>query len=343
MPQQSADSLLDALGSAHGLAPMYFVYGDEPLQTTEIVDALRAAAERLGVSERRVISIESSSDWDELRAEQGAMSLFASQRLIEVRLGAKKPDKRGTEVLEGLVDGSQSDDVYLVTAAKPDARARKARWFKLLEQHALSVNVRDLPPRQLPSWLSRRAGRYGKRLSTEAGQLISDRVEGNLLAAAQEVEKLCLTVGHADIDLTDVINAVTDSARFDVFQLADAMLGFDLIRAVRVVRGLREEGTEAVLVAWALARELRSLCVMAEAVNGGENVGRVLDRHRVWSNRKSLTGRVLQTFTVAEMARFRVEINRIDMGIKGARTASPWDEIECLLMRFCSGRQAAVS
>ena len=341
--QVPADRLLEQLAAGKPLASFYFVYGDEPLQATELVDALRMAAQAAGASERLVINIDAASDWATVQGEQGAMSLFAERRLIEIRLGTRKPDKAGTELLSQLLTAEQQDDIYLLTAAKPDSRVRKSKWFKLLEQHAVNVNVRDLPMAQLPTWLNRRAARFQKRLTDDAVRFIADRVEGNLLAAAQEVEKLCLTVSNELINVDDVLDAVTDSARYDVFQLADAMVGTELPRAIRVLRGLREEGTEPVLAAWALGRELRELSVMADKVAAGQQLQQVLDQHRVWNNRKSMVGRALNRLGATELGRLRVEINRIDMGIKGARMASPWDELEWLLLRFCGADKTAVA
>ena len=205
--QLQADRLFERLAKGE-LDPTYFFYGDEPLQLSECGDALRRRASESGVVERLVFDIESAADWEAVGAESRAMSLFAERRLIEIRLGNRKPDKHGSAVLESIVSRAALDDVFLITASKLDAGTRKTRWFKMLEGQTVCVVARDLKAQQLPAWLGRRAGRFGKRLSPEAAALIADRVEGNLLAAAQEVEKLCLLVTSDIIDDHDVINAV---------------------------------------------------------------------------------------------------------------------------------------
>ncbi|MEQ8659642.1 MAG: DNA polymerase III subunit delta, partial [Gammaproteobacteria bacterium] len=197
-------------------------------------------------------------------------------------------------------------------------------------------------PDQLPDWLARRAGRHRKRLSPGAAALIAERVEGNLLAAAQEVEKLCLLVDADTIEDTDVIHAVTDSARFDVYQLVDALTGGDLARGLRVLRGLREEGSEPPLVTWALGRELRQLAGMAAALAGGRRIDQVLDEHRVWSARKAIVRRVLERLDADTLLELLVCANAIDAAAKGARRGAPWDELELLALRLC-GRPGAAA
>ncbi|MGR8921251.1 MAG: DNA polymerase III subunit delta, partial [Gammaproteobacteria bacterium] len=209
----AADRFLERL-ERDALAPAYFLYGDEPLQLSECTDALRRAARAAGLSERLVFDADSASDWERIRGESSAMSLFAERRLIEVRIGSRKPDKGGQAVIGDILAGG-SDDVFLFTSGALDGRQRKAQWFKLLEKGTVCVATRDLPAAQLPGWLSRRAARFDKRLSGDAAELIAERVEGNLLAAAQEVEKLCLLVDADALDARSVIAAVSDSARYD--------------------------------------------------------------------------------------------------------------------------------
>ena len=314
------------------LAATYFFYGDEPLQLLECADALRARALREGIAERRVFDAETGVDWQGVLDESSAMSLFSSRRLFEIRLGERKPDKAGGEVLERLAARAGDEDIVLVTAGKPDAAARKSKWFKALEQHAQCVASRSLDADSLPAWLDRRAARFGKRLSRAACELVADRVEGNMLAAAQEVEKLCLLVDGESIGEADVLHAVRDSARFDVFQLVDAMIAGELSRALRILRGLRDEGTEPVLINWALGRELRQLAQMAGAVVKGTSVDAVIDQYHVWGIRKPAVKRALKRLRKDELLALLAYANFIDTVIKGARMGEPWDEYEILIM-----------
>jgi DNA polymerase-3 subunit delta len=338
--QVPAERLLERLGKGT-LEANYFFYGEEPLQLSECSDALRRRALDDGILERLVFDIDGTSDWGAILAESSAMSLFAERRLIEIRLGSRKADKTASAALEQLATRPPDDDIVLISAAKLDASSRKAKWFKALESNSVSVATRDLKAQQLPAWLNRRAARYQKRLSSDAARLITERVEGNLLAAAQEVEKLCLLVDTDDIEACDVINAVTDSARFDVYQFVDAVLACDLPRALRVVHGLRDAGTEPILVVWALGRELRQLAAMAGVCATGVSINATMVQYHVWSSRQGLIGAALARFSEQDLLALLTYANFIDTVIKGGRVGAPWDDIEILVLRLCETPGAA--
>ena len=335
----SADRLLDQL-ERDALAPNYFLFGAEPLQLTECSDALRARARREGITERLAFDADSSADWAAAQSEANAMSLFAERRLIHIHLGSRKPDKSGQVALEALLTRPGDDDILLITAGKLDGNSRKARWFKLLDKNAVCVQTYDLKSAQLPGWLARRARRVGKKLADDAARLIADRVEGNLLAAAQEVEKLGLLCEGDTITSREVMSAVTDSARYDVFQLTDAVLAGDLKRALRMLRGLRDEGTEPVVVNWALGRELRQLAQMGAAVSSGRRIDQVCEQFRVWSSRRNLTESCLRRHDGDDLMALLAYANRLDTVIKGGRQGAPWDELEILILRICGAAGA---
>ncbi len=320
------------------LGMIYFFHGDEPLQLLECADAVRKRAFEEGVEERCVFDAETGIDWQALADEGNALSLFAARRLFEIRLGERKPDKAGAEILERLASRTQADDIVVVSAGKPDPAMKKAKWFTALESHAVCVVSRDLRGAALPEWLTRRAARFGKRLTPAAADLIADRVEGNMLAAAQEVEKLCLLVDGSLISEDDVVDAVRDSARYDVFQLADAVVGGDLARALRIIRGLREEGTEPLLLNWALGRELRQLAGISTLAGRGTSVDAALEQYRVWSNRRPAVKRLLARLSTDDLLALLAYANFIDTVVKGAQTGEPWDEIEILAMKIGGAR-----
>lgn len=330
--QLSVERLHDRL-QAGPLAELYFFHGEEPLQRMECADALRARARGEGIEERLVFDAETGIDWGALEGESNALSLFASRRLLEIRLGSRKPDKGGTEVLQRLVERPPGGDIVLVTADKADGNVRKSKWFKLLEEQAVCVNCRDLQGEALPAWLNRRAARHGRQLAPAAAALIADRVEGNMLAASQEVEKLCLLVDTPRIEVEDVRLAVQDSTRYDVFQLADAVVAGDLVRALRILRGLREEGVEAVLVNWAIARELRLIAGLALACAAGARLDQEFERLRVWDSRKAPYRRLIERCGPDELSTLLAYANFIDTVVKGARSGEPWDEFEILAVR----------
>ncbi len=337
--QLTVDRLHERL-RAQPLAPIYFFHGDEPLQLLECADAVRKRAFETGIEERCVFDAETGIDWQALADEGNALSLFATRRLFEIRLGERKPDKAGAEILEQLASREQADDIVVVSAGKADAPMKKAKWFTALESHAVCVATRDLRGAALPEWLARRAARFGKRIAPAAAELVADRVEGNMLAAAQEVEKLCLLVDAEIISEADVLGAVRDSARYDVFQLADAVVAGDLPRALRIIRGLREEGTEPLLLNWALGRELRQLAGISQLVARGTSVDAALEQYRVWSNRRGAVKRALSRLGTDDLMHLLAYANFIDTVVKGAQSGEPWDEIEILTMKMGGARGA---
>ena len=320
------------------LGMIYFFHGDEPLQLLECADAVRKRAFEEGVEERCVFDAETGIDWQALADEGNALSLFAARRLFEIRLGERKPDKAGAEILERLASREQADDIVVVSAGKADAAMKKAKWFTALESHAVCVATRDLRGAALPEWLGRRAARFGKRIAPAAAELIADRVEGNMLAAAQEVETLCLLVDGEIIGAEDVLGAVRDSARYDVFQLADAVVGGELARALRIIRGLREEGTEPLLLNWALGRELRQLAGISTLLGRGTSIDAALEQYRVWSNRRPAVKRLLARLSTDDLLGLLAYANFIDTVVKGAQSGEPWDEIEILTMKMAGAR-----
>jgi len=329
--QVNADRLEERLAD-RGLEKSYFFYGEEPLQILECASAVRHQAISEQMTERVIFDGNVGIDWQVLLDGNNEMSLFASRRLVEIRLGSRKPDKTGVSVLEQLITSEQTEDVLLVSADGLDSKARKTKWFKMFERHAVCVMTRSLKQNALRNWLNKRAQRFDKRLTSEASEVISDRVEGNMLAAAQEVENLCLLSDAGEIGASEVMSAVSDSARYDVFQLVDAVVVGDLARAIRIVRGLQEEGIEPALINWALGREIRSLTQMAAARDSGKPDAVVLEQFRVWKSRRGYITRALGRLTSGQLSALLAYTSFIDTVVKGAREGNPWDAIELLII-----------
>jgi len=244
---------------ARRLAPVYLVSGDEPLLVDEAADAIRGAARAAGYADRTVYFImDRHFDWDSVRQETQSLSLFAERRLFEFRIASGKPDK-GAAVLTDLASRPLPDAVCLVITGKLDNKTGDAAWVRAFDQGGVCVAVRPVKTADLPAWLASRARALEVEVDTHAAQLICDRVEGNLLAAQQELEKLALLAPDGRITADLVLRSVGDSARYDVFQLSEAAAAGDAERALRVLLGLKGEGTEPTLILWALIRELRGL------------------------------------------------------------------------------------
>ncbi|HFD78857.1 MAG TPA: DNA polymerase III subunit delta [Gammaproteobacteria bacterium] len=332
MTQLRPEQLEARLGGE--LAPVYFIHGDEALLSGECADAVRAAARRQGFAERQVFSAEPGFDWNRLAAAGDSLSLFAERRLLELRLPGGKPGKEGARVLTEYAARPPEDTLLLILSGKLEPAARRSKWVQALDRAGVSVAVWPVEAAQLPRWIDVRMRARGMQADREALQLLAERVEGNLLAAAQEIEKLYLLHGPGRLELETVAELVTDSARYDIFGLVDAALAGEAAHAQRMLSGLRAEGVEPVLVLWALAREIRSLASMAREVQGGTPVGRVLASRRVWEKRKPPIAAALQRFRGRQWWLLVQQCARLDRITKGRAAGSPWDELLQLTLRL---------
>jgi len=310
-----------------GLAPLYFISGDEPLLVQEACDLVRRHAREQGCSERIVMHADSGFDWNSLLQEASGMSLFAEQRLLELRLPGGRPGEAGGRVLQAYGEQPPPDNVLLIISGKIDAAQQRSRWFKALEQGGVVLQVWPLSPRELPAWIEQRMRGAGLQPQREALQLLAERVEGNLLAAVQEIEKLRMLHGTGPVGVDEVLEAVADSARFDVFALLDGALAGDGRRTARILAGLRREGVEPVLVLWALGREIRSLAAMAAQLAGGAGLEQVLARQRVWEKRKPLLRQALKRHERGGWQQLLRRAARLDRLIKGQAAGNVWDEL----------------
>jgi DNA polymerase III subunit delta len=323
----TADRLAAHLESA--LAPIYLVAGDEPLQREEAADAIRAAARARAYSDREVLFAERGFDWNQLSNAGANLSLFASKRLLEVRLPSGKPGDEGAEALATYAKDPAPDLVLLVISAKLERGG--GRWAEALEKAGVLVNVWPVEARNLPDWIGRRMKNLGLIPSPEALALIAGRVEGNLLAAAQEVEKLLLLHGPGPVDELAARQVVADSARYDPYTLVDAALAGDSRRTVHILRGLEEEGTEPTFILWALTREIRSLTGLAWDIRGGMAAQQALAK--VWEKRRRLVQKALNRHPLKTWQLLLVSAARADRVLKGQAPGRPWDE----LLNLCVG------
>ncbi len=316
------------------LAPVYFLTGDDPLLMTEAADALRAAARARGFADREVLSVESGFDWDQLLAAAGNLSLFAEQRILELRLPTGKPGDAGAKALRAYVERPPEDTVLIILAGKLDASARKSKWVQALEQAGVMITLWPVDMHKLPAWIRQRMQDRGLKPEPEAVALLAERVEGNLMAAAQEIEKLLLLQGSGPLSAAAVQAAVADSARFDVFGLVDTALSGEVARSQRMLTALRGEGVEPVLILWALAREIRSLAAMAREVAQGTSPGQVMAKYRVWESRKKPIGAALGRLRLPQWQRLLRQAAELDRVIKGQAPGNPWDELVQLTLRL---------
>jgi len=325
------------------LAPVYLVTGDEALLVQEACDAIRSKARESGCEERVVMHVETGFDWHRLQQEASDLSLFSRRRLLELRLPSGKPGDAGSKALQAYAKDQASDDVLLVMARKIEAAARNSRWYKALDSRGVVVQIWPLAARQLPAWLNQRMRQRGMTAGPDALALLADRVEGNLLAAAQEIDKLHMWHGPGTVTADELMEAVADSARYDVFGLVDSALAGDAARILRMLVGLRTEGVEPTVVLWALLRELRSLAAMAATVRQGSTPAQALARHHVWDKRKALVGGALQRRDDSGWLGLLQEGARIDRMIKGLEAGNPWDELLQLCLQMAGRARLSVA
>jgi DNA polymerase-3 subunit delta len=330
----SAEQLPAAL--ARSVAGVYLVSGEEPLLVGEAADAIRAAARAAGYADRSVFFIERGFAWDELRHASQSLSLFAERRLFELRMPTGKPDK-GAQALAELASRPPPDVVCLIVTGKLDKKASDAAWVRAVEQHGVWVAVRAVPTAALPAWLRERATRLEVDMEPAAAQLIVDRVEGNLLAAQQELEKLRLLANGAPISADLVLRSVGDSARYDVFQLAEAAAAGDAARALRVLLGLKSEGVEPTLILWALVRELRGLWQARE-----RNRLRSSARGSAWNLAATPSPRALARLNQLPLPRLLRQAGHTDRVIKGLAMGDAWSALTGLTGGFAGALQATV-
>lgn len=319
------------------MAPVYVVSGDDPLLTGEAADQIRAACRQAGSEERQVYHVERNFDWSQLHDASHSLSLFAQQRLIELRIPSGKPGDDGGKALIGWLEKPPEDTTLLISLPKLDGSSQRTKWAKALTDHSHSrfIQIWPIDAQQLPGWMRDRLASAGLHASPDALELLSTRVEGNLLAAAQEIEKLKLHCRNGQLDLQTVQQVVADSARFDVFNLVDAMLKGQPEQALRMLNGLNSEGVEAPVVLWALAREIRALANMADDIRRNVPLERVFASQRppVWDKRKPVLTQALQRHPVAAWEQWLREAQIVDEQIKGQQPGSAWDGLSAMVAR----------
>ncbi|WP_322091549.1 DNA polymerase III subunit delta [Paraburkholderia bannensis] len=353
---------LDALEPhlARGMAGLYVVYGDEHLLAQEACDRIRASARAAGFTDRSVFTVERGFDWSALLGASQSMSLFGDRQLVELRIPSGKPGKEGADALKTLAAsakaGANPDVLTLVTLPRLDAATQKSAWFTALSESGAAIKIDPVERAALPNWIGQRLSQQGQRVAPgedgrRALQFVAERVEGNLLAAHQEIQKLGLLYPQGVLSFEQIHDAVLNVARYDVFKLNEAMLTGDVGRLARMLDGLEGEGEAAVLVLWAVVEEVRTLLRIKRGVAAGKPLAVLLRENRVWGPRERLIGPALSRLSEATLERGLVLAARLDRQVKGLsgqargdwRNALPpdaWDGLFELAMTVAAPRDA---
>ncbi len=329
-----------------GLRSLYILHGDEPLMQQEAADAIRANARSQGYTERSVHTVSGAHfDWSEVLAAGGSLSLFADKQIVEVRIPSGKPGKEGSAAIQQLAASAQDNDstLTLVMLPKLDATTRKGAWFAALENHGVLIATDPVERNALPTWIAQRLQMQGQSVAAgEEGQrtlqFFADRVEGNLLAAHQEIQKLGLLYPSGELSQAQVEAAVVNVARYDVFKLSESVLSGQVARVQRMLDGLQAEGEAAVLVHYTLAEDIRAMKRVKDAMTAGKPLPMALREQRVWGPRERLFERVLPRMSEARLNGLLQAAHQVDGIVKGLKVpdwpTDPWQALHRLAVRF---------
>ena len=332
---------------AKGLRSLYVLHGDEPLLQQEAMDAIRAAACQQGYTERSSYTVAGAHfDWSAVLAAGGSLSLFADKQILEIRIPSGKPGKDGSTALQQLAQSAKDNDSTLTLVSLPrlDKATKTGAWFSALEAQGVTLQVEPVERAALPHWIAQRLALQGQRVAGgEEGprtlQFFADRVEGNLLAAHQEIQKLALLYPAGELSFEQVEQAVLNVARYDVFKLSEAVLSGQVARTMRMLDGLQAEGEAEVLVHWALAEDIRTMKRVKDAMAAGKPLPMALRENRVWGPKERLMERVLPRISDAAVASLLQAAHTVDGIVKGLKSPEwpqdSWQALQRLAMQSC--------
>jgi len=323
--QIRADQLAAHLAKGR-LASLYVIHGDEPLLALEAADALRAAARGAGFAERAVLTAERGFDWGNLAHASASLSLFGDRKLVELRIPTGKPGTQGAQAIEACCARRNPDTLVLVSLPRLDRTAQNSAWFAALSSAGAVIDIYPLERARLPAWIGERLARQGQSAPRELLEFLAERVEGNLLAAHQEVLKLALLAPAGELGFDAVREAVADVARYDAYGAAEALLAGDTARYLRAIAGLQAEGEAPTLVLWALTEDLRALVRIQEGVEAGRQLEQLFRENRVWGTRQNAFRPALRRFARRALHDALVGAAAIDRAIKGVGPGNAWDE-----------------
>ncbi len=304
---------------------MYLVSGDEPLQLGESVDAIRRRARALDFQERIVFEVDKSFDWNRIQEEAANMSLFASKKIIELRLGNLKPGRDGGAYLIDYAGQVNTDILLLISCGKLDKKTQQTKWYKAVDKAGATLAVWPIEATRLPDWIQQRFRQQGKRIDVSSAELIAQRVEGNLLAASQEIKKLCLLATDEHVSTELVSQAVVDSARFDVFSMMDAVFSGDQQRAIRMLYSFKTEGVEPMAIYGAVMWSLRQVAAVAEQIESGNSVETALSS--MWGlnpQRKTALKQLCRRLQPTDIKHSLILAGKLDRIIKGRDKLLTW-------------------
>lgn len=317
----------------NGLQALYVLAGDEPLAQRECLDAIRAAARAQGFEERTSLTVERNFNWQQLQNYGQSISLFASRRLLELSIPSGKPGVDGGKALVALAAKTIPDTTVVIILPTLERDAKNSTWFNALETQAQTITLNEVDAANLPKWIANRLAQQGQHTGTQTLEFLAHQVEGNLLAANQEVQKLGLLYPQGELSDETVREAVLNVSRYDAFQLGEAVLQGDAERTVRILQGLQDEGENAVAVMNPLMWVLRPLVRIKQAEMRGENINNAMTSARIYGDRQALVKRALSRLSLRQLEAALQKLADIDRTAKGVMLGDAWLEIS----RLCFG------
>jgi len=328
---------------SRGLKSLYVLFGDELLLALEAADRVRAVALEQGYDERRVLFVESGFDWGELGMASNSLSLFAPRRVLDVRIASGKPGKDGSDALVRLAGSLPGDTIVMITMPGLDRQQLASKWFSALEHAGVAVHAAAVKREQLARWLAGRLAQQDQQADAETLEFLVDRVEGNLMAAHQEVKKLALLFPVGMLSFAEVKHAVLDVARFNAFEIGPTLLKGERAHFVRMIDGLQGEGAAAPLVLWAIAEEARAMARVTTAIDAGQPLAQALREARVWGPRQEWMPRALQRLKLSQLFAALRRAAEIDRMIKGLSDGDVWDSLLQLGLSLMAPSQSGLS
>ncbi len=320
-----------------GLASVYFISGDEPLQLGEAADAVRKAARSAGYDNREILSVDTTGfTWNQLSVSADSFSIFADKKIIDLRLPTGTVGADGAKALIAYSERLPQDTLLLITAGKLSKEALKTRWVQALDKVGVVLQIWPLEGQDLMRWLQHRMQQRGLDADQEGLRCLLGRVEGNLLAAAQEIEKLYVLYGSGHLGVREITDVVADSSRYDVFKLIDSVLSAKAKRILKVLSGLQAEGVAAPIVLWALTREARTLIKIKVALSSGQSREIVFRNNQIWDKRKQLVSDALNRLSDNDLNNILVLSARADRQIKGQQSGNAWETVRAVCLMFAS-------
>lgn len=318
----------------NNLASIYLLSGDEPLLIQESCTAIRERAKQDGFTERQFIQADKNFNWQNLLTTANNLSLFSEKTIIELSIPNAKPGDAGSKALQAYVKNPPADKILLITTSKLDASSQKSKWFKALESAGVFIAIWPTDKSRLPQWITQRMQHNELKTTQEGLKLLAEYGEGNLLALAQEIEKLRLLYGPGNLNTEQIALAIADNSRFNIFDLVDHALAGAGKKVIHILRCLKNEKTEPTLILWALARELRSLAAMSKTMQQGYSAEQVIQQFHVWPKRKPYIKQALQSHNYNGILAILQQCAALDRIIKGVAPGNIWDELEKLCLKL---------